>query len=289
MSAIVTTFTSLPFSQLRRNRYFYLWYDAVFFVLAATAIAVMKLAGHEGLIAQWKWSYLLLLPIVTYVQILCSVFVHVCTHGSFPKAVNRLIGEVCGLVVLTRFASWEIVHQRHHRFSDDIEKDPHPVLKSYWSFAWRTILGVEHQLQQTYFDLYGDTAETRRYEKVRAYVSYATNLLVVFAWFTLLGPSAFVFLFAPASIIGALHLFHFNWSTHNAFSPAGDYKPVNLDHGYYWLGNRIWFGIYYHANHHKNAKALNPMGVTPCLPVTAPPTHQEIEAAVTSRDATAAE
>ena len=279
MSAIVTTFTSLPFSQLRRNRYFYVWYDAFYFALAAGAIAVMKLTGHQGVITEWNWSYLLLLPVVTYFQILCSVFVHVCTHGSFPKAINRLIGEVCGTVILTRFASWEIVHQRHHRFSDDVDKDPHPVLKSYWAFVWNTIANVERQLQQTYFDLYGDSPETRRYEKIRAYVSYATNLLVIFAWFTLLGPSAFVFLFVPASVIGALHLFHFNWSTHNSFSPTGDYKPVNLDHGYYWLGNRIWFGIYYHANHHKNAKVLNPMGITPCLPMTPPPTREEIAAA----------
>jgi len=283
LSAIVTTLTSLPFSQLRRNRYFYLWYDAAYFVLAVAALAAMHLAGHKGLIAEWKWSYLLLLPIVTYVQILCSVFVHVCTHGSFPKAINRLIGEICGTVILTRFASWEIVHQRHHRFSDDTAKDPHPVFKSYWDFVRNTIVGVEHQLQQTYFDLHGDTPETRRYEKLRAYVSYATNLLVIFTWFTFLGPSAFVFLFVPASIIGALHLFHFNWSTHNAFSPSGDYKPVNLDHGYYWLGNRIWFGIYFHENHHKNAKVLNPMGITPCLPITPPPTPGEIEAAATAR------
>ncbi len=279
MSAIVTTFTTLPFSQLRKNRYFYLWYDGVYAALAIAVIAGAKTAGHQGLLPHWQWSYLLLLPIVTYVQILCSVFVHVCTHNSFPKVLNRIIGEVCGLVVLTRFASWEIVHQRHHRFSDDVDKDPHPIVPSYWAFVWKTIAGVERQLQQTYFDLYEDTPETRRYEKIRAYVSYATNLLVIYAWFTFLGVNAFVFLFVPASIIGALHLFHFNWSTHNAFSPTGDYKPVNLDHGYYWLGNRIWFGIYYHANHHKSAKVLNPMTFTPSLPITKPPTAEEVGAA----------
>ena len=35
------------------------------------------------------------------------------------------------VVVLTRFASWEVIHQRHHRFSDDLDKDPHPVVSSY--------------------------------------------------------------------------------------------------------------------------------------------------------------
>jgi stearoyl-CoA desaturase (delta-9 desaturase) len=279
VSALVQTFTTLPFSQLRRNRYFYLWYDAAYAALCVVALAAMHAAGHQGVITTWSWWYLLALPVVTHLQILCSVFVHVCTHGSFPRAVNRLIGEICGVVILTRFASWEIIHQRHHRYSDDVEKDPHPIVKSYWDFVGKTIVNVEKQLQQTYFDLYGDTAETRRYEKLRAYVSYATNLLLIYTWFTFLGPSAFFFLFVPASVIGALHLFHFNWSTHNAFSPTSDFKPVNLDHGFYWVGNRIWFGIYFHGNHHKNAKALNPRFASPQLPVTRPPTATEIGAA----------
>jgi len=277
VSALVTTFTTLPFSQLRRNRYFYLWYDGVYATLCLGLLAAMHLGGYQGLfgesalIGEWRWTYMVAFPAVLYLQILASVFVHVCTHGSFPRAVNRLIGEICGVVVLTRFASWEVIHQRHHRFSDDVEKDPHPIVPSYWEFCVRTIVGVEKQLQQIYFDLYGESPETRRYEKLRAYVSYATNLLLVFTWFMALGPHAFFFFFVPASVLGALHLFHFNWSTHNAFSPSGDYKPVNLDHGFYWLGNRIWFGIYYHANHHKNARSLNPMTATPSLPLTAPP------------------
>jgi fatty acid desaturase len=285
VSAIVTTFTTLPFSQLRRNRYFYLWYDSVYAVLCMAALGAMHAAGWNGIFGEgaalgaWKWSYLALFPVVLYLQILCSVFVHVCTHGSFPKAINRLIGELCGAVIITRFASWEVIHQRHHRFSDDVEKDPHPIVPSYWEFVGKTIVGVEKQLQQIYFDLYGDTPETRRYEKMRAYLSYATNLLLIYTWYVAVGPTFFFFLLFPASIIGALHLFHFNWSTHNAFSPTGDYKPVNLDHGFYWLGNRIWFGIYYHANHHKNARVLNPMSISPSLPITTPPTAAELEAA----------
>ena len=43
-----------------------------------------------------------------------------------------------------------------------------------------------------------------------------------------------------------------------ALSPDGDYKPVNLDHGLYKFGNRILFGLYMHANHHKRANIFNP-------------------------------
>jgi hypothetical protein len=64
---------------------------------------------------------------------------------------------------------------------------------------------------------------------------------------------------------------HFNWSTHNAFSPEKDFLPVNLDHGYYKIGNLIWFGIYMHANHHKRTNIFNPAKMKPSLPITPPP------------------
>ena len=68
-----------------------------------------------------------------------------------------------------------------------------------------------------------------------------------------------------------LHIVHFNWSTHNASSRAKDFHPVNLNHGLYKLGNKLLFGIYMHANHHKRANAFNPTHVLPSLPITPPP------------------
>src|SRR6185436_17761420 len=163
-------------------------------------------------------------------------------------------------------------HQRHHRYSDDLDKDPHPVVSGYWSFLIKTVIGVEKQLQKIFFELHGgDTAENRAFEKRRAYVSYATNILLVATWYVFLGPIGFWFLFVPSSVIRFLHLVHFNWSTHNAFSPDKDFRPVNLDHGYFKIGNLIWFGIYMHANHHKRANLFNPARLAPSLPIEPPP------------------
>jgi hypothetical protein len=134
------------------------------------------------------------------------------------------------------------------------------------------VLTVERQLSRIYFDLYGDTEDNRRYEKIRAYVSYGTNLLLIAAWYTFLGKLVFFFFFVPASIVGFLHLVHFNWSTHNALSRSKDFKPVNLDHGFYKVGNLLWHGIYMHANHHKRANLFNPAKMKDSLPVTMPPT-----------------
>src|SRR6185437_15874368 len=149
--------------------------DGFYAALCVTLLAAMSVAHHQPLIQAWDNRYLVLLPLLCHAQILCSVFIHNCTHNNFPRAINRLVGEICGVVVLTRFASWEVIHQRHHRFSDDLDKDPHPVISSYWGFAVKTVIGVEKQLQAIYFDLFGDTPANHRYERIRAYVSYATN------------------------------------------------------------------------------------------------------------------
>lgn len=270
MSALVSTLTSLPFTQLRKNRYFYLYYDGSYAALCVLALMAMKGFGHAPLIATWSHTYWLFLPLACYAQILCSVFIHNATHNNFPRPINRLVGELCGIVVLTRFASWEVIHQRHHRYSDDVEKDPHPVISGYWRFLIKTVVDVEVQLQKIYCELFGETPENRRYERFRAYVSYGTNLLLIYTWYVFLGPLAFLCFFLPAGIVGFLHLVHFNWSTHNGFSPAKYFRPINMDSGLYWLGNRLFFGIYMHANHHKRANLFNPAAMVPSLELTKP-------------------
>jgi stearoyl-CoA desaturase (delta-9 desaturase) len=84
------------------------------------------------------------------------------------------------------------------------------VVPSYWAFLVKTVIGVERQLQRIYFDLYGDTPENRRHERLRACVSYATNLLLIATWYAFLGKLAFLCFFVPATVVGFLHLAHFN-------------------------------------------------------------------------------
>lgn len=283
-AANISVLRTLPFAQLRKNRYFYLQYDGFYAVLGAASIALMLGLGHGGIFGEKGWVgpfqawHLAFFPLVTYVIILGHVFAHVCTHNSLPRPYNRIVGEIAGLIVLTRFASWEVVHQRHHRFSDDAEKDPHPCLPSYFKHFFSTVVNVEAQLQAQYFEVWGDTPENRAYEKKRALVSYATNIIVIAAFFLFLGPIAFFVFFAPASLLAACHLVHFNWSTHNAYSPTADYKPVNLNHGYFKLGNKLFFGIYMHANHHKWPTVLNPSKTKTCLPITPGPTADDLVA-----------
>lgn len=260
MSSLPALLTALPHVQLRRDRRFYLRYDGLYAALCVALFCAWPLA-HRGPLfgapsfAQWALAF----PLLCHALILAHAWIHNATHGNFPRAINRAVGELLGAAVITRFASWEIVHQRHHRYSDDPARDPHPVQRGYWRYALFTVVRVEQQLQQCFFDLHGDTPANRAFERRRAWVSYLSNVALLALWFRVLGPWVFGALFVPANVVAALHVIHFNWASHNAASEAGDYGPVNLDRGYFWLGNRIWHGIYFHANHHRRTNAFNPM------------------------------
>jgi stearoyl-CoA desaturase (delta-9 desaturase) len=251
--------TDQPYNQFRKNRYFYPMYDAAYLVAGLATLSYFYASGWTPLFPEWKTEYLYWIPVACYAQIMCSVFIHNASHGNFPRAINRLVGELCGIAVLTRFASWQIVHVRHHAYSDDVKKDPHPVDPNYFKFCWNTIKNVEIQLQNNYFEIYGNTPENHRYEMKRAYMSYVTNIVMILCWYQLLGPIGFAAFFIPSFITGFFHLMHFNWSTHNALSKTGPYHPINIDRGFFWLGNRLWFGIYMHDNHHRHPTVFHPL------------------------------
>lgn len=259
--------SSLPFAQFRRDPRFYLKYDAVHLAAALAIVGFATMSGYRAPVWQ-DWMFALVLPAI-YLVIMAHVFIHNASHGNFPKAINRVVGELCGVIVLTKFASWEVVHRRHHRYSDDPARDPHPAERGYWRYALNTLINVEKQLQQQYFDVWGDTPETRRAEKVRSLLSFVSGVAIAAAWLALLGPGLFFIVYLPAFVLAALFVIHFNWSGHNAHVPNAKIEPTNLDTGWFWLGNRIFFGIYYHGNHHKVARLFNPMKLAQRVTATA--------------------
>ncbi len=252
--------TQHPFQQFKKNRRFYLHYDAFYLILCAGLSALMLATHFRPIFADVEWKplhFVLGGPVVLYLLICAHLWIHNATHGNFPKAVNRLVGEVLGVIVFVRYASWDIVHMRHHRFSDHEAKDPHPTYPSYWKSFFHSIVYVEKQLQQQYCDVWGDSEDNRRYEAFRAKVSYGTNVVLAVAWYLFLGPVGFFAFWLPLNIVAAAFVGHFNWSTHNG-GAGRDFRPVNLNHGYFWLGNKLFTGIYFHANHHKRPHLFNP-------------------------------
>jgi stearoyl-CoA desaturase (delta-9 desaturase) len=258
---VTAILTSLPFAQFHRHPRFYFVYDSVFLLGAAAFVAALSALGYRPAVRQFSWPLLALLPVVTYFMILAHVFIHNASHRNFPRAVNRIVGEVCGVIVVTKFASWEIVHRRHHRHSDDPALDPHPATRDYWAYAMATLVNVEKQLQQQYFEVHGDTPAARTYERWRSRLSFVSGAMLFLAWYALLGAPIFIELFAPAFVFAALFVIFFNWAGHNAHLSEGAIEPTNIDTGIFWILNRMFFGIFYHGNHHKTPSLFNPMNM----------------------------
>jgi stearoyl-CoA desaturase (delta-9 desaturase) len=258
-----SVWTTLPFSQFKRFPRFYVVYDSIHLVFAATTIATLHAIGYRAPVSEFElWQLVLLLP-ATYLMIMTHVFIHNASHGNFPKSINRVVGEICGVIVLSKFASWEIVHRRHHRHSDDPRFDPHPATRRYWPYVFATLINVEKQLQAQYFEIHGDTPATRRYELFRSFFSFVSGLSLVAMWFTVLGAPIFFVVYLPAFVLAALFVIFFNWAGHNAHTATGEIEPTNLDTGIFWLLNRVFFGIFYHGNHHKMSMLFNPMKMPP--------------------------
>jgi fatty acid desaturase len=255
--------TAHPINQFKKSRHFYLRYDGFYLLLCSALLVLMYVTGFRPVIGMPAWWWPLCLPPLMFALVWAHLLIHNCTHGNLPRPINRIVGELLGLLVVVRYASWDIVHLRHHKYSDDREKDPHPNFGSFAKTVWQTVIRVEAQLMQQYFDVWGDTPENRRLERRRAWVSYGTNFVLVACWVWLLGPLFVLLVFAPAEWAAGLFVIHFNWSTHNGErgTSGDDFRPVNLNRGYYWIGNKLFSGIYMHANHHRLPGLFDPRGL----------------------------
>ena len=252
--------TSHPIAQFRKNPNFYFMYDGFWFLVCAAILTVFALTGFEPLIGGPQWWFAAAFPVLLFSFIWAHLLIHNCTHGNLPKSINRIVGELLGIMVVVRFASWDIIHMRHHKYSDDRVKDPHPNFPSFWKTVFHTVVNVEKQLFQQYYDVWGDTPENHAKERRRAWMSYGTNIVLVATWLWLLGPAFTLLVFAPANLLAGLFVIHFNWSTHNgeAATTEADMRPTNLTGWQYELGNKLFAGIYAHALHHDRPGIFNP-------------------------------
>ena len=252
--------TAHPIAQFRKNPRFYLLYDGFWFLVCAAVLLTFWLTGFKPLFDGPSWWFIAVFPLHLFCCIWAHLLIHNATHGSLPTAINRVVGELLGIIVVVRFASWDIVHMRHHKYSDDRVKDPHPNFPSFWKTVLHTIINVEKQLFQEYYDVWGDTAENHSRERRRAWMSYGTNIVLLASWCWLLGPAFFALVFFPCNALAGLFVIHFNWSTHNgeAARSLDDMRPVNLPGTMYRIGNKLFAGIYAHRMHHDRPTLFNP-------------------------------
>ena len=273
--------TAHPIAQFRKNPRFYLLYDGFWFLVCAAVLLTFWLTGFKPLFDGPSWWFIAVFPVHLFCCIWAHLLIHNATHGSLPKAINRVVGELLGIIVVVRFASWDIVHMRHHKYSDDRVKDPHPNFPSFWKTVLHTIINVEKQLFQEYYDVWGDTAENHSRERRRAWMSYGTNIVLLASWCWLLGPAFFALVFFPCNALAGLFVIHFNWSTHNgeAAKSLDDMKPVNLPGAMYRIGNKLFAGIYAHSMHHDRPTLFNPAKALAAAEATASSASAEQQAA----------
>lgn len=252
--------TAHPINQFKKNPRFYFQYDGFWLLACGAVLAALLGAGYRPYLGGPQAWFAAAFPPLLFAFIWAHLLIHNCTHGNLPRAINRVAGELLGLVIITRFASWDITHMRHHKYPDDRSKDPHPNLPSFWRTVRHTIVNVEQQLFQQYFDTWGDTPFNRAKEQRRAYLSYGTNVVLLACWALLLGPAFFLCVFVPANLLAGLFVLHFNWSTHNgeAATELSQMRPTNLTRRYYRIANRFFCGIYAHQTHHELPHLFNP-------------------------------
>lgn len=272
----MSVLTAHPIGQFRKNPNFYLMYDGFWFLVCASILVSFWAVDFQPLLGAPALWWLGVAPVLLFCLIWAHLTIHNCTHGNLPVSINRIVGEMLGLIVVVRFASWDIVHMRHHAHSDDRVKDPHPNFPSFWKTVIHTVVNVELQLFQQYFETWGDTPANRAKERRRAWMSYGTNIVLIAVWGWLLGPQFTLLVFAPCNLLAGLFIIHFNWSTHNgeAAKSLDDMRPVNLAALRYRLGNKLFAGIYAHQTHHERPRLFNPARATPSEAAAAPAYEQ---------------
>ncbi len=197
-----------------------------------------------------------------FVGLWSNVLIHNASHEMIkPLWLNRIIGELTGLQVLSGFPGFAILHMEHHIHSDHEDLDPHPNLPG--QTFWQYIDGTRARLRQTFSQLYQRTWQGRpelmnswKHIKLLLPLNRALRAIILFK---LLGPMGGTFFFITSHVTTQLAFAVINFYSHER-QVDGTVQIRNLDHNWiFWILNRTFSGAFYHRNHHQSPKLFNPM------------------------------
>lgn len=205
------------------------------------------------------WHPLLILPAI-YIGGLSAVFIHNACHGSFkPRWMNVVAGEVAGMHQLWGFMGWKLIHLMHHHYSDDLRYDPHPPADyTFMQFMKHMFLKSSQKVTERYREHYGETKRTIILHRILKPVFLSMAACNVLFWFLLLGPTLFLWLYVPSYLFNHWIFSHVNYYSHPKDETGKTYAVNRDDTLYTKLGNVLWFGLYYHGNHHRKPLLFNP-------------------------------
>ena len=209
----------------------------------------------------FAWWHLALVPLGIYAGGISAVFIHNATHHSFPSRwLNEACGYLAGLHQLWGYMGWKLIHLVHHQYSDHPDMDPHPPKdRSFWQFAAVMFMESSAKISERYREHWGAGRLTKALHMGVLCAFFALTACNIAFWYLLLGPSAFVFFYIPSYIANHLLFVDINYTAHPKDPDTGETKAANLDHNWYYkTANTLWFGIYYHGNHHRRPLLFNP-------------------------------
>lgn len=226
----------------------------VFSLVYFVAVSVF-LYGWE----QSAWGALLILASIPATTMAAGLLHNASHKNLFSNgALSRVVGEAFGVFSLVGFPDWHVVHNLHHRYSDDLEKDPHPPGgQSFWSYLNSFKANAGKVLARNYFERHGESAEAKKAWGQLSYLLPINQLLRSFFWFLVFGPFVFTFFYVASYINKNLLYADFNYRTHYWENGKGELRNVNFNLFYKFI-NTTCFGLYYHKNHHLNPNLFDP-------------------------------
>lgn len=243
------------------DRYLHIRSFSLQLVLVSALCAVVY-SLHAPAYYAWdlKPWHLALVPLGVYFGGLSAVWMHNASHGSFK---NRMANDVCGLIAgvhqLWGFMGWKLIHLVHHHYSDVPDMDPHaPGNLTFWQFARVMFVKSSARISERYREHWGNTPQTHFLQRLGLAVFAAMAVANLTLCYLLLGPEAFVCFYIPSYIANHLLYVDINYTAHPK-DANGNTAAANFNHTlYYKLANFFWFGIYFHANHHRKPLLFNP-------------------------------
>ena len=254
-----------PMSLIKKfytDRYLHIRSFTIYFVVSLLLCATLyAIHSPDFYRFHFAWWHLALIPLGIYVGGVSAVFIHNATHHSFPSRwLDEACGYLSGLHQLWGFMGWKLIHLVHHQYSDNIDMDPHPPGDlTFWQFAKIMFLHSSAKISERYREHWGMNRRTKVLHNGVLITFLGVVILNTLFWYLLLGPAGFLFFYIPSYISNHLLFVDVNYTAHPKNPETGETKAANLDHNWYYkLANAMWFGIYYHGNHHRKPLLFNP-------------------------------
>lgn len=190
--------------------------------------------------------------------ILCYLPDHEAQHSIIARKgeplrwLNELVGYVCTIPLVLPYKIAWIIHQAHHNYTNDPERDPDILMKadSWMGAAWASIKGRQPGNKRAYSftDVESDSRDLGRavQEAVILTVFYYGSLCAL-AW-SGYALEAFFIWWLPRNIALTYIQMFLSWAPHHPMAETGRYR--NTRAWKYWMGNLGALGMEYHIIHH---------------------------------------